>query len=368
MSVIQYQINRKTHKVFISKEIINILIKDVVSLKSDRKIMFIYDENIDNKIVKNYLDELKTTGCKIFTSKVNGGRDNKNVNFLLKVIDSLSNNKFTKKSILISFGGGVVGDVCGLVASLYMRGLIYFHIPSTMMAILDSCIGGKNAINYKNRINLIGTYYHPLRIYIANSVIAKIPEREFFSGLSEAIKCGIIHNNKILTILKKNKKLIYSRNFSMLEILINLVLKTKLYFFLKDINENNKRLFLNFGHTFAHAIESAVDKFYKNFKLNHGEAVAIGILSEMKYANVKNSFVKEIEDLFKSYNLPNELHLPNKKNLPIFQKEVFKNLFLDKKKDSRYPKYIHIVKQGKPSIRLLDNSAAIDEIINQLIF
>jgi 3-dehydroquinate synthetase len=146
------------------------------------------------------------------------------------------------------------------------------------------------------------------------------------------------------------------------------VLKTKLYFFLKDINENNKRLFLNFGHTFAHAIESAVDKFYKNFKLNHGEAVAIGILSEMKYANVKNSFVKEIEDLFKSYNLPNELHLPNKKNLPIFQKEVFKNLFLDKKKDSRYPKYIHIVKQGKPSIRLLDNSAAIDEIINQLIF
>jgi 3-dehydroquinate synthase len=144
-------------------------------------------------------------------------------------------------------------------------------------------------------------------------------------------------------------------------------LKTKINFFLKDIKENNKRLFLNFGHTFAHAIESAGDKFYKNFKINHGEAVAIGMLCEMKYANAKKKLIEEIESLLKIYRLPISIFLLDKKKLLIFQKEVFRNLFLDKKKDSRYPKYIHIAKIGNPSIRFLDNSNKIDKTLNELI-
>lgn len=205
MKEINYTIENTNHKVFIENEIVNLLLRDIINLKSDRKILFIYDENIDTFIVKNYLDELKTTGCKIFTIKVKGGRDHKNKKFLFKIIDILSDKKFTKKSVIISFGGGVIGDVCGLASALYMRGLIYFHIPSTMMAIMDSCLGGKNAINYNNRINLIGTYYHPLRIYISGKVIEKIPEKEFLSGFSEAIKCGLIHNKSILELLKKKK-------------------------------------------------------------------------------------------------------------------------------------------------------------------
>jgi len=367
MKVVNYNIEKTNYKVFIKEEIIDILIKDIISLESDRKIMFIYDENISQNIIRDYLEELKTTGCDIYTIPVKGGRDNKNKNFLFKIIDNLSESRFTKKSIIISFGGGVVGDVSGLAASLYMRGLIYFHIPSTMMAILDSCLGGKNAINYKNRVNLIGTYYHPLRIYISNQVIKKIPDREFFSGFEEAIKCGIIDNTKILYLLKKKKDLIFNRDFKTLKILIYLTLKTKINFFLKDIKENNKRLFLNFGHTFAHAIESAGDKFIKNFKINHGEAVAIGMLCEMKYANAKKKLTEEIESLLKIYRLPTNIFLLDKKKLLIFQKEVFRNLFLDKKKDSRYPKYIHIAKIGNPSIRFLDNSNKIDKTLNELI-
>lgn len=102
----------------------------------------------------------------------------------------------TKKSILISFGGGVLGDVAALAASLYLRGLIYFHIPSTMTAIVDSCIGGKTAINYKNIINSLGNYYHSKNVFIYHNVIKHLPNREFLSGISEVIKCGVIKKIK----------------------------------------------------------------------------------------------------------------------------------------------------------------------------
>tara|TARA_A100001015_G_C14963749_1_gene702014 strand:- start:15 stop:437 length:423 start_codon:yes stop_codon:yes gene_type:complete len=135
MKEINYTIDNINHKVLINNDIIANILKDILNLKSDRKILFIYDKNINNQLIKNLNEELKTTGCKIFSIKVKGGRENKNTKFLFKIIDILSENQFTKKSIIISFGGGVVGDVCGLISSLYMRGLIYFHVPSTMIYI-----------------------------------------------------------------------------------------------------------------------------------------------------------------------------------------------------------------------------------------
>ncbi len=363
MKEINYTIDNINHKVLINNDIIANILKDILNLKSDRKILFIYDKNINNQLIKNLNEELKTTGCKIFSIKVKGGRENKNTKFLFKIIDILSENQFTKKSIIISFGGGVVGDVCGLISSLYMRGLIYFHVPSTMMAIMDSCLGGKNAINYKNRINLLGTYYHPLRVYISAEVINQIPDKEFFSGFSEAIKCGIIYDNKILKLLKEKENSIIKRKYKDIELLIYMVLKTKLNFFIDDIRENNKRLMLNFGHTFAHAIESTGDLFFKNFDTNHGQAVAVGILCEMMYAKVNNNFIEEIKSLFIKYNLPVVIDLKKKKFLINFQKKVFENLYLDKKKISRYPRYIHIEKQGKPKIGFLKNNNLIEKIL-----
>ena len=115
-------------------------------------------------------------------------------------------NNFTKKSIIISFGGGVIGDVSALASSLYLRGLNYICIPTTMTAIVDSSIGGKTAINYKGITNSIGTYYHPRLVFILESIIKSLPEREFLAGIAEIIKCGVIGDKKILNLLKTSQR------------------------------------------------------------------------------------------------------------------------------------------------------------------
>ena len=113
---------------------------------------------------------------KFFTLPVAGGKQNKDLNLLLNIINILNKNNFTKNSIVLSIGGGVVGDVSSFAAALYMRGTFYFHVQSTMSSILDSCIVGKTAINYDNKINLLGTYYHPFRVYISHEILKYIPE------------------------------------------------------------------------------------------------------------------------------------------------------------------------------------------------
>ena len=339
MKTISYKINRLEHKIFIDRNSLKRIIYDLKNLETDRKILFIYDENINKKIVNNYLSSLKVSGCSIVSLSVKGGKENKNIDFLLSIINKLSNLQFTRKSVIISFGGGVVGDVSALAACLYMRGMIYFHIPSTMMAILDSCIGGKTAVNFNHRINLIGTYYHPLRVYISDEVIKNIPDKEYFHGISEAIKCGIIDNKNILKILEFNKKKILLRDYKIIENLCFLVLKTKIKFFLNDIIESNLRLILNFGHTFAHAIEMALAQNFKNKeKLSHGEAVSIGMLCEMYYANTKKIFFDKIISLINQYNLPSQFICTSKKRLGFLQKNIHKNIFLDKKKNWKISK------------------------------
>ena len=114
---------------------------------------------------------------------VEGSKKNKNFKTFLKIIDKLFKKKFSKNSVLISCGGGVVGDVSGMAASLYLRGLNYFHIPTTMTALIDSCIGYKNFINFKNIINSLGTYYHPKNVYISKTIIHYLPNREYISGI-----------------------------------------------------------------------------------------------------------------------------------------------------------------------------------------
>ena len=127
-------------------------------------------------------------------------------------------HKFTKKSVIFSCGGGVVGDVAALLASsLYLRGTIYFSIPSTMTAVVDSAIGGKTGINYKGIINSLGTYYHPKNVFILEDIISSIPQREYLAGFAEIIKCGLIDNKNILNYLDNEKDPIIKRNFKMLK-------------------------------------------------------------------------------------------------------------------------------------------------------
>jgi 3-dehydroquinate synthase len=369
--IINYRVNQEKHKVkFCSQNNKDFIVSDLKKLISDKKILFLYDKNIDELLIRQILDNLKLSGCKVFIMELEGAKVNKNEKLLFKIIDILIKNNFTKKSVVISCGGGVVGDVSALASSIYLRGLIYFHIPTTMTAIVDSCIGGKTGINYKGIINSLGSYYHPKNVYILESIIKLIPEREYLAGIPEVIKYGLIDNKTILNFLRNNKKSIVNRNFNRVSKMCKLALLSKIKFFSKDVHEKNQRLKLNFGHTFAHAIEMTLEKYFKKDYIRHGEAVGIGILCELYYSNPKrNKILKFTKNLLEMYNLPTKLSSKKiKSNIQAIQSIIYKNIFLDKKKINQFPRYIKLTKLGKAKVMEMKNYDQLNETIFKIIF
>ena len=371
-SEIHYKIENKNCKVILKKNIERYLLADLKKLGSDKKILFLYDEKIDHKIINNILNFIKISGCQIFKKKIKGKKKNKNIKNLLSIIDILISNKFTKKSVIISCGGGVIGDMSGLLSSLYLRGTYYFHIPTTMTAIVDSCIGGKTAINYKGIINCIGNYYHPDRVYISNEIIQKIPEREYLSGFSEVLKCGLIKKNNIINLLTKNYKDLHKRNFTILTKIINETLKVKIFFFIKDVKEDNQRLNLNLGHTFGHAIEMATENIFSKEILRHGEAVGLGIICEimLSYERKQESkieLITKIKKILKLYKLPTKLDLSKNQIKNKIQSEIYKSIFLDKKRINENPRYIFLKKIGKPKIKEIKDLSLLNEVIYKIL-
>tara|TARA_A100001015_G_C15025430_1_gene730234 strand:- start:728 stop:1840 length:1113 start_codon:yes stop_codon:yes gene_type:complete len=367
---LNYTINKEKHSVIFCKQNnISILSKSISSIHSDRNILFIYDRKINTNIVNEIIYELKLSGCNIIKIECEGDKINKNEKLLFKILDILLANKFTKKSILISFGGGVIGDVSALASSLYLRGLSYICIPTTMTSIVDSSVGGKTAINYKGITNSIGTYYHPRLVFILESIIESLPEREFFAGIPEIIKCGVIGDKKILNLLKSEKENIIKRKINLIFKICYLTLKTKINFFKDDIFEKKKRLSLNFGHTFAHAIEMAVEqKINKDF-IRHGEAVGIGMLCEIFYEKGKKEKIYQtIEEILKKFNLPTFLSLDKiPMNKIKLQNSIFKKIFLDKKKLDKYPRFISVKNFCKTTPKEIRNFDLLNDTISKIL-
>ncbi len=366
---IQYKISNESYDILIQKNINNTIKKKLDSLHSDKKVLFVYDKQVNKSIVKKVIKNFKDSGCMLIALEFQGKKKNKSEKSLFNLLDIMIDNKFTKRSIVISLGGGVLGDIAALAASLYYRGTIYLNIPSTMTSIIDSCIGGKTAINYKNIINSIGNYYHPKTVFIFHEIIKLIPEREFIAGIPEIIKCGLIKKNNILKILKSEKKKILERNFQIIGNLCKETLKTKIFFFKNDIYEKNNRLMLNFGHTFAHSIEMSTEFISKNEIFRHGEAVGLGMMCEIYFVNGKeNSIFKSVRDLLMDYKLP--VKISDKKfkfEEQTLTNNIFKNIFLDKKKISRFPRFISLKKIHKPNIANLSDDNLILETINKII-
>lgn len=364
---IKYKLNTQEYRVTFcyNKEAPDIS-NELSRLQSDKKILLVIDKKINKKIISNLSSDLKQSNFSIFILKVAGDKKNKNINFLFKIINTLIKKNFSKRSVVLSCGGGVVGDVCALASSLYLRGLIYMHIPTTMTAIVDSCIGGKTGINYKNIINSVGNYYHPKNVFISKNIINLIPSREYNAGIPEIIKCGYLDNKIILKYLNSDKIKINSRNFKLISQLISLTLKTKIKFFINDVYEFSKRLNLNFGHTFAHSIEMAVRSNGSDL-IRHGEAVGIGMLCELYYFHGKNKLFNSLKKLLIKYKLPINLKsfikIKKKENNENLKHQIYKNIFLDKKRINIYPRAINLQKIGKPKVcDMLDNSRIVETI------
>ena len=298
---------------------------------------------ITNKTVgKLYLNKIKKL-LPSFTVKfiqLSDGEKYKNISVFSKIQDFMIKNNFDRDVTVIALGGGVIGDLVGFVASTFMRGVKLIHIPTTLLAQVDSSIGGKTAINHPNGKNLIGSFYQPNCVIIDTEFLKTLPEKEFTSGLAEVIKYGVIKNHKFLRWLNNHANEIINKKKSILLKIVEISAKEKVNVVTKDEHESDVRAFLNFGHTLGHAIEASMK--YKN--ILHGEAISIGMLYASMLSVEKNNL--SIEDFNLIESTLKKLKLPTKVPTKITNKNLIKHMSFDKKKKGGKNRFVLLERIG----------------------
>ena len=207
--------------------------------------------------------------------EMHDGEPAKRLHTVEQLAEQLVGAKADRKSLLVAFGGGVVGDSAGFLASIYMRGIPAVQIPTTIVAQLDAAIGGKTGVNLRAGKNLIGAFHQPSAVLVDPELLETLDEREFRSGLFEAIKCGIIRDSRLFDFMERNRRKIIDRDLKAVERIIRDSVRVKADVVSADEKESGLRRILNFGHTVGHALEAATG--YSHFL--HGEAVAWGMIA-----------------------------------------------------------------------------------------
>ncbi len=211
-----------------------------------------------------------------------GGEANKRLSALEQLAEQMVALGADRTSVVIGFGGGIVTDVSGFLAAIYMRGVPVLHIPTTLLAQVDAAIGGKTGVNLPRGKNLIGSFHQPLAVLIDPEVISTLPEREYRAGLFEVIKCGIIRDRGLFDLLTERSDDVLARRPQLVDELIGAAVRIKAEIVSADERESDLRRILNFGHTIGHAIEAETE--YARFL--HGEAIAWGMLAATRLAEV----------------------------------------------------------------------------------
>lgn len=321
-----------------------------IAIISNRKVFGLYGEAVKTAIER--------AGFSAVVFLMSDGERYKNFNTLRKIIDFLSENKLRRTDHVVALGGGVVGDIAGFAASIYLRGISIFQIPTTLLAMIDSSVGGKTGIDTKFGKNLVGTFHQPSAVFIDVNFLRTLPRREFISGLCEAIKHSVLSGTALFqqTVsflsefpISRHKRAFSSDDYSKtLERLIASNIAFKSSIVSEDEREETSRTersrkILNFGHTIAHAIEKST----KYSLLKHGEAVGIGILVEAEIskliANFPESEIKLLNDVISRLG-----KFPNLEK--IEEQKVIEAISFDKKNLSGELEWVLLRKIGEPLI------------------
>ncbi len=330
-----------------------------------KKCLIVIDNNISKRTVTKIKKSLNHKNTYIHFFKAS--EINKNINNVNKILDILLNKNFSRDDCLISVGGGITGDVSGFAASLFKRGLKFINIPTTLLSQVDSSIGGKTGINTKYGKNLIGSFYQPNLVITDIDFLKTLPKREIICGYGEILKHSLIANKNFYNFLNKNSKKIFNLNSPFIEKTIYESCKIKKKFVEKDEKEKGLRKTLNFGHTFVHAYEATL-KYSK--KLNHGEAVILGMKSALDFS-LNNNLLKK-KDYDSIVNHITSSSLPSSINKFFKVKDLNKIIFFmlkDKKNNSDKINLVLLKKIGLPIINKVYTSKKLsvflkDKLIN----
>jgi len=319
----------KIYPIYLGSNILNKtgkLIKK--NLPDVKKVCIISDKKIPKKLLSKLITSLRGYDVKLF--KLSASEKNKNLLVANKIIEKLLKENFNRSDCLIAFGGGILGDLSAFVSNLTKRGIKFINIPTTLLAQVDASIGGKTGINSGQGKNLIGTFYQPDFVISDSSTLKSLPQRELVSGYAEILKHSLILDRNFFIWLTKNgKKILTERKKSTSISAILKSCKIKNSIVSRDEKEKNLRMVLNFGHTFAHGFESA-----KNFskKLNHGEAVLLGMIIAIDLSNQKKLLSLNEQSKIKKHYVDLKLLMNIKK---IFKKNEIGKIVNFMKKDKK---------------------------------
>lgn len=323
-SVVDMRLYNYSYPIYIGKSLFEI--PNICDPINGKKVLIITNEIVEplflSKIVNRYQENFE-----VETFILPNGEEYKTIDSVLKIIDFALRFGIDREGTFIALGGGVIGDITGFAASIYMRGIHYIQIPTTLMAMVDSSVGGKTGINHPLGKNMIGSFHQPMKVIIDIDFLQSLPFREYISGCSEIIKYGLIHNISFYYWLENNVDQIKSRHDSSLCYLIYQSCTSKADIVSKDEKELGNRAKLNLGHTFAHAIEKNLG--YGTWL--HGEAVAVGILMSMRLSFHMN--LLDIIWLYRVCNLLTRFDLPTSlpKDHQINTNDFINAMMLDKK-------------------------------------
>ena len=322
-----------------------------------KKVLIVTDSNIIARCAGKFTDALSKRNINFETAVIPAGESSKSLQEAEKLYTRAIEMGMDRKSVIIALGGGVVGDLAGFVAATFMRGIPFIQIPTSLLAQVDSSVGGKVAVNHQLGKNLIGAFYQPKAVFIDLDFLATLPPREIKSGLGEIVKYGIIRDAEFFAYIEDNVKKILQCDLDVLEHLIYRSCQIKAEVVSADEREAGERMILNFGHTIAHAIEAATN--YKVY--SHGEAVSVGMVGAAIISNslklIDLSVVSRIQALLDNLNLVTKIN-------DCSVDELFNLLLRDKKTFNGKVHWVLINQIGSTCI----NSSVPSDIVKNAIF
>jgi 3-dehydroquinate synthase len=345
MQKIRVELGDRSYNIFLDRDSLGGLGEVLGRFDFGRKIALVSNPTVYGLYGSAVSKSLSAAGFEPVEIIIPDGEEYKNIDSVGKIYEALLRMRLDRKSVLVALGGGVIGDIAGFAASTYMRGIDFVQVPTTLLAQVDSSVGGKTGVNHILGKNMIGTFWQPRVVWIDIATLETLPRREFLAGLAEVIKYGVIWDAELFDFLETNQERILGLDKTALTHIIRRSCEIKAEVVSQDERESGLRAILNYGHTIGHAVETVTG--YKRYL--HGEAVAIGMCLEARLSAemgiIGGGEADKIRRLTEAYSLPGGL--PGGLDLAAF----FSSMQLDKKTVSGQMKFILPERIGSVTMR-----------------
>lgn len=352
------EVGKSEYPILIGNDVLSVLRKWLLKQYLGRKVVIITDTNVAGLYANDFAELLRSDGHEVVLLEVKPGEVSKSAKVKEKLELSMLEHKVNRYSICLAFGGGVVGDLAGFVAATYMRGIAYVQIPTTTLAMVDSSVGGKTAINTKFGKNMIGAFWQPSMVASDLNCLTSLRTNHFFGGLIEAVKMFLTNNAVAFNYVADNLTEILGQNTQIIAKVIADAVIVKAAVVAQDEKEQNLRMVLNFGHTVGHAIEKI-----KNYKMPHAEAVGLGIMVEAKIATIMGLLAET--DFMAIMMVLTKLGTKPAKLAKIDIDAINQALLLDKK--NKYNEINCILLNGIGRVALYDGDKVATPITHEVI-